>query len=217
MKLNNLIPNRVRLHILNKKFHRKYNTKLFINKCCDITKIKKVGHNCYGPLNILAWDNPDEGLEIGSWVSIADDVKFLLGGNHDFDHLLTYPVAFDEPDLANEFPIINITKGRIVIGNDVWIGSSAIILSGVNIGQGAVIGAGSVVTKDVPPYAIVGGNPAKIIRYRFNEELRKELTELSLEYIDTALLKENSQYLKNDISLNTICEFKKIINGNGSV
>ena len=73
---------------------------------------------------------------------------------------------------------IGLTNGDIVVGDDVWVGQRAIIMSGVNIGQGAVIGAGAIVTKNVPPYAIVGGIPAKVIRYRFSEELIQELLKI---------------------------------------
>ena len=194
---------RLRLHFINKKFHAKYNTKLFINNIFDIEKIQRVGHNCYGPLNVLCWDNPQEGLEIGSWVSIADNVRFILGGNHELGHLLTYPLCFDFTDIKKEVPINNLTNGKIVIGDDVWIGSGAVILSGVNIGQGAVVGAGSVVTKDVPAYAIVGGNPAQVIRYRFSDKVIDKLLQCSLEKIDYEFIKKNYNIFGKTISDDT--------------
>ena len=72
------------------------------------------------------------------------------------------------------------TKGSIIVKDDVWIGTNAIICSGVTIGQGAIIAAGAVVTKDVAPYAIVGGNPAKVIKYRFDEEIRNKLLSIDI-------------------------------------
>ena len=73
-----------------------------------------------------------------------------------------------------------MAKGDIVVGDDVWIGENAIVCSGVTIGQGAIVAAGAIVTKDIEPYAIVGGNPAKVIKYRFNENIRKKLIQINI-------------------------------------
>ena len=113
-------------------------------------------------------------LAIGKFCSIACGAKFLFtSANHTQASLSTYPfpIFFEEWGLD----VQNITsawdnKGDIIIGNDVWIGYEAVILSGVTIGDGAIIGARAVVTKDVPPYTIVGGVPAKPIRKRFSDE-----------------------------------------------
>ena len=121
-------------------------------------------------------------LIIGKFCSIACSAKFLFNsGNHKMASLSTYtfPLFFEEWDLEKE----NVAqawdqKGDIIIGNDVWIGYEAVILSGVTIGDGAVIGCRAVVTKDVPPYTIVGGVPAKPIRKRFDEETIKELQKI---------------------------------------
>lgn len=121
-------------------------------------------------------------LLIGRFCSIACGVKFLFtSANHTLKSLSTYPfpIFFEEWGLDVE----NITtawdnKGDIVIGNDVWIGYEAVIFSGVTIGDGAVIGARAVVTKDVPPYTIVGGVPAKVIRRRFPDETIPRLLDL---------------------------------------
>lgn len=121
-------------------------------------------------------------LIIGKFCSIACGSKFLFtSGNHSLKSLSTYtfPIFFEEWGLDSK----NITaawdnKGDIVIGNDVWIGFEAVIMSGVTIGDGAIIGTRSVVTKDVPPYTIVGGVPAKPIRKRFSDEVISELTAL---------------------------------------
>ena len=115
-----------------------------------------------------------EQLVIGKFCSIACGAKFLFNcANHDLDSLSTYtfPLFYQEWGLDKE----NITqawkdKGDIILGNDVWIGFEAVILAGVTIGDGAVVGARAVVTKDVPPYTIVGGVPAQPIRRRFSEE-----------------------------------------------
>ena len=121
-------------------------------------------------------------LKIGKFCSIACGTKFLFNSaNHALDSLSTYPfpLFFEEWNLEKE----KVTeawdnRGDIVIGNDVWIGYEAVILSGVTIGDGAIIGTRAVVTKDVPPYTIVGGVPAKPIRKRFDEKMIKELLKI---------------------------------------
>lgn len=121
-------------------------------------------------------------LIIGKFCSIACGAKFLFNSaNHKMASLSTYtfPLFFEEWGLKKE----NVAqawdqKGDIMIGNDVWIGYEAVILSGVTIGDGAVIGCRAVVTKDIPPYTIVGGVPAKSIRKRFDEETIKELQKI---------------------------------------
>ena len=113
-------------------------------------------------------------LIIGKFCSIACGAKFLFNSaNHTMRSLSTYPFplffeewGLDVKDVARSWD----NKGDIVIGNDVWIGYEAIILAGVTIGDGAIIGARAVVTKDIPPYTIVGGTPARPIRKRFSEE-----------------------------------------------
>nr|WP_047574232.1 CatB-related O-acetyltransferase [Methylobacterium sp. ZNC0032] len=110
-------------------------------------------------------------LVIGRYGSIADGVEILLGGNHRLDWATTYPF----PALPGLWPQAagmsghDTTRGDVVIGHDVWLGSQCMIMSGVTIGHGAVVAARAVVTRDVPPYAIVAGNPARIVRYRFDE------------------------------------------------
>jgi len=111
----------------------------------------------------------DEGstLTVGKFCSFADEVRILTGHEHRIDWVSTYPFAVAFPDAKN-LPFPARTKGNVVIGHDVWIGTGALILSGVTIGNGAVIGARSVVTHDVPPYAVVGGVPARVIKFRFD-------------------------------------------------
>ena len=120
-----------------------------------------------------------ERLIIGKFCSIACGTKFLFNcANHTLKSLSTYtfPLFYEEWELEKS----NITtawdnKGDIVIGNDVWIGYEAVIMAGVHIGDGAIIAARAVVTKDVPPYTIVGGTPAKEIRKRFDAEVIQQL------------------------------------------
>ena len=123
-----------------------------------------------------------ERLVIGKFCSIACGAKFLFNSaNHTLRSLSTYifPVLFEEWGLDVErIPEAWDNKGDIVIGNDVWIGYEAVVLAGVTIGDGAIIGARAVVTRDVPPYTIVGGVPAKPIRKRFSDAEIARLLEL---------------------------------------
>ena len=114
-------------------------------------------------------------ITIGNFCSIARDVTFQEYF-HDPSRLTTYYIGrnFFGQDVQNEV----ISKGPITIGSDVWIGTGVQVLSGVEIGHGAIVGANAVVTKDIPPYAIVGGNPARIIKYRFNEDRIAELLDM---------------------------------------
>ena len=121
-------------------------------------------------------------LKIGKFCSIACGAKFLFtSGNHSMQSLSTYtfPIFHEEWGLdAKDIRSAWDNKGDIVIGNDVWIGYEAVILSGVTVGDGAIVGARAVVTKDVPPYTIVAGVPAHPIRKRFDEEVIAKLQAL---------------------------------------
>jgi lipopolysaccharide transport system ATP-binding protein len=114
-------------------------------------------------------------VQIGKFCSIANGVSIILSSAHRADWISTYPFvhlesSFIQVHLKDNIKRNNLSsKGNIIIGNDVWIGQNAIIMSGINIGDGAVIGAGSVVTKNVENYEVVAGNPAKHIKYRFKE------------------------------------------------
>jgi acetyltransferase-like isoleucine patch superfamily enzyme len=129
------------------------------------------GKYTYGIPNIL-WNNPNAQLIVGNFCSIANDVTIYLGGNHRTDWITTYPFGHIHQNIFNQFNGNGhpATKGNVIIGNDVWIGSHVKIMSGVSIGDGAVIANNSHVVKNVEPYSIVGGNPAKFIKYRFTPE-----------------------------------------------
>jgi acetyltransferase-like isoleucine patch superfamily enzyme len=128
----------------------------------------QIGDHTYGKPKVVS-RGEGASLKIGKYCSIATGVTIFLGSEHRVDWVSTYPF----PYLWKEARSIQghpATKGDVVIGNDVWIGYATTILSGVTIGDGAAIGACSLVTKDIPPYAIAAGNPVQILRYRFDEE-----------------------------------------------
>lgn len=123
----------------------------------------------------------NDRLKIGRFSSIACNAKFLFNGsNHTLRSLSTYPFAIMQDEWGLDCPVTDAwdNKGDIVVGNDVWIGFEAVIMAGVTIGDGAIIASRAVVNKDVPPYTIVGGVPAKPIRKRFSDEKIKELMEM---------------------------------------
>ena len=126
------------------------------------------------------FDFVGDKLTIGKFCMIASNVKFIMNGaNHLTNSLTTYPFAifgngWENAMEGKSYP----QKGDINIGNDVWIGYNATIMAGVNIGDGAIIAANSTVTKDVEPYTIVGGNPAKEIKKRFSQHVITKLLEL---------------------------------------
>jgi acetyltransferase-like isoleucine patch superfamily enzyme len=154
-----------------------------------------VGKYTYGPLNIISFENDKEKVQIGSFCSIAENVKFLMSGGHEYSGLSTYP--FKKLVLRNDI-IESTTKGPIVVCDDVWIGYGALILSGVTIGQGAIIGAGSVVAKDVPPYSIYVGN--KIIKYRFADDIIEKLKKFDYSNINVTEIKENIELIYSEMS-----------------
>ncbi|WP_051637415.1 CatB-related O-acetyltransferase [Rhodococcus sp. UNC363MFTsu5.1] len=153
------------------------------SKLKDIEKVQRlglgtVGVGTYGNPKILTFTHDPTRLTIGSYCSIADETLIVLGGQHPTDEVTTYPfrIMLQLPGAGEDrHPL---PKGDIVIGSDVWIGAGVTILSGVDIGHGAILGAGAVVSKDVPPYSIVGGNPARLIRKRYDEETIDKLLQI---------------------------------------
>ncbi len=140
-------------------------------------------------------------LIIGKFCSIACGAKFIFNSaNHNMTSLSTYPfpLFFEEWGLEkNKVTEAWDNKGNIIVGNDVWIGYKAIILSGVTIGDGAIIGTGAVVTKDVAPYTIVGGVPAKPIRKRFDDETISKLLKIKWWDWSEEMITQNMQAIKS--------------------
>ena len=147
-----------------------------------------VGKKTYGNLYVVDYSNDYTELRIGSYCSIACGVKFLLGGEHSLNTISTYPFKVKEFGIATYEAS---SKGDIIVGDDVWIGENALICSGVNIGQGAVIAAGAVVTKNVEAYAIVGGTPARVIKYRFESIMCERLSKINVKRLFSSF--NNSQ------------------------
>lgn len=147
-----------------------------------------IGHHTYGTLNVISYGNKDEKLKIGSYCSIAGQVRFILSGEHNYKTVSSYP--FKKVIMNQE--VEATAKGvETLVGDDVWIGYGATILSGVHIGQGAVIAARSVVTKDVPAYSIVCGVPAKVIKYRFKPEIIEFLTSLDYRKLSADMISKH--------------------------
>ncbi len=146
---------------------------LFIN----IYNMPIVGEGTYGieNLNIYLEEYSQYKCIVGKYCSIGPKIWIILHGAHAMNSITTYPLHII-PEISEKMREKNIGeesnrvhKGDIIIGNDVWLGMECVILAGVTIGDGAIIGARSMITKDVPPYAIVAGNPARVISYRFTE------------------------------------------------
>jgi acetyltransferase-like isoleucine patch superfamily enzyme len=124
-------------------------------------------------INIISWSD-DYSINVGKYCSIGRDCNFFLHANHRPDWITTSSQLWGlvTPEIAEMHMSMGhpACKGNIIIGNDVWIGAKSTIMSGVKIGHGAIIGSTATVAKDVPPYAIVVGNPSKIIKYRFTKK-----------------------------------------------
>ena len=164
----------------------------------------EIGEYSYCNTKPVVYRYPGRKLKIGKFCSIAPEVTIWLGENHRMDRVTTYPF----PDYIDAWPEAACSKGKeltskgdVVIGNDVWIGYRAIILSGVRIGDGAIIGAGSVVTRDVEAYSIAAGNPARLIRKRFDEETINKLLQIRWWDWPVEKIRTNMKIiLSNDIS-----------------
>lgn len=167
-----------------------------------------VGNNSYGDLNIESYGNPNEKLIIGNFVSIGKNVTFILGGNHQISTITNYPLF---SSFIERSPIKDaLTKGPITIEDEVWIGFGVIILSGIKIGKGALIAAGAIVTKDIPPYAIAGGNPARIIKYRFTDEIIESLNDFNLSNFPRKIIIDNISEFYLPLDLQQLDCIKKL-------
>lgn len=167
----------------------------------NVGKNVQIGNNCIISKRVILGDNVsidnftylnsskywitiESNVKIGKFCSVAPGV-FIGAGNHDYNFVTTHPILFDSyyDDVTNLDSVKRKANGLkdkdciTIIGNDVWIGQNAILKRGISVGNGSVIAGGSVVVKDVPPFAIVGGNPAKIIKFRMSKERIEKVLE----------------------------------------
>lgn len=176
-----------------------------------------IGKWSYGNPKIYRW-NWKNKIYIGNFCSLGPEIKIIIGGNHRTDWVSTSQLPadtfnFDDTFLnAQKIKNYNYSKGDLHIENDVWIGAFSIIFSGVRLGNGSVVAAGSVVTKDIEPYTIVGGNPAKLIKKRFTSKQINFLNSSKWWDLDDKKIDLLSKYLlseKVDLFIKKFKDFKK--------
>lgn len=169
-----------------------------------------VGKGTYGKIQVSDF-SPRTGkskLIIGNYCSIGGNVSFLLGGGHHLNRISTYP--FLNKLYGKEE---SLGKGNIEIEDDVWIGNEVTIMSGVKIGKGAVIGTKALVTKDIPAYAIAVGVPARVIRYRFDDEEISLLKKIDFSKITPEIVENNINLFEKKADINMIKALKEILDG----
>jgi acetyltransferase-like isoleucine patch superfamily enzyme len=199
--------NILELYLFRKKWRkRNRHNETTPRRVFPIDKVR-VGNYSYGPLDVYTWGANEEKLEIGSFVSIASGVKFLLGGNHRIDTLLTFPVKVKFLNEKREAS----SKGPIIIEDDVWIGMDAMLLSGSHICRGAIVGARAVVAGVIPPYSIAIGSPAKVVGYRFDKETINLLQSLSLECITPSFVESNSELFTLQVTYDAAVRIAEVI------
>lgn len=207
MFLKNIYVEMVSLKYLYGKFFKKIiRGKCIVNsnihKTAKINSGATIVDSTIGRYTYTCYDDEIVNCDIGQFCSISDEVV-IGGAEHPMDWVSTSPVFQSVKHSGpkrkfSEFDFEGIKK--TIIGNDVWIGRRAIIKAGVTVGDGAVIGSGSVVTKDVPPYAIVGGVPAKILKYRFDEDTIKELLQSEWWNLPDETIEGNAYLIKDPIA-----------------
>lgn len=186
-----------------------------ISKYATVYRGAKVFNSSIGRYSYVGRKASVVYSEIGNFCSIAGG-SYIGLGEHTLNNLSTSPLFTEKKNATNHkwtdsssfYPF-----SKVIVGNDVWIGTKVLVLGGVRIGDGAVIAAGAVVTKDVPPYAIVGGVPAKVIKYRFTQPVIDKL--MSIQWWNTPeyKLKKHIKYFQNDcITIVMLNEMEKLLN-----
>ena len=164
-----------------------------------------VGNATYGSLDVRSFGNEKEYLQIGNYCSIASDVIFVLGGGHNYKRCTNYPF----PKIPYNICVDATTKGPIIVEDNVWIGLRVTVMSGVRLGKGCVIGAGSIVTNDIPPYAIYAGG--KIIKYRFNEDLINKVSQIDFSKFDQDIIKKYKEFCQEEINADNVDKILSIL------
>lgn len=170
-------------------------------KNCDIGEKVKLGHRSnlinvkIDKYSYIGNNNSISNVEIGKFCSIASYCA-IGGGEHFMKGISTSPIFFDKNNVFNTclHEVYYEGERKTYIGNDVWIGENCFIKAGVHIGNGAIIGAHTVVTKDIPPYAVVAGNPSRVLYYRFSQEIIDQLENIEWWEFDWKTMKEAAQF-----------------------
>lgn len=207
------IPNKLKRNFRQTQFLNKWNKRNTHNGVVPKTifdlNIVEIGHHTYGELNIVAFDKANrDGLTIGNYVSISKNVHFLLHENHKTTSFTTFPLKSKISSIQVSDDAIS--KGPITIEDEVWIGYGVTILSGVKVGKGAIIAAGSVVNHDVPPYAVFGGVPGKLIKYRFTDEIIGRLLPLNLIHLPLDIITDNIDLFYSEIDDHSLRKIEQL-------
>lgn len=190
-----MIVRKIKRYLFDKKWRRiNKNNYTTANHIFDPSLVE-VGDYSYGGISIVSYSKVSK-LIIGRFCSIGQGVVFILNGEHNTNTFSTYPFKVRILKQDSEA----FSKGDIVLHDDVWIGFGAIILSGVTIGQGAIIAAGSVVTKNCEPYGIYAGNPAKLVKKRFDESIINRMVNVDLSQLSPKIISDNINLLYTKIS-----------------
>ena len=198
---------KIKLYIMRQKWKKKNrNNFTYPKHYCDISKID-IGDFTYGGIDAESFGCTESHLTIGRFCSIAQNVRFILDGEHNYHKVSTYP--FKVRLLGEKAEAL--CRGPIEIGDDVWIGERAIILSGVSIGRGAVIGAGSIVRNDVPPYAIYVNDCVK--KYRFSPDIIEQLLKIDYSKLNKDNINLLTKELYEDVNKENVPEIVRRING----
>jgi len=179
-----------------------------------MSSLIQVGDFTYGheAIQVMSWGE-DARLVIGKFCSVAQGVRIFLGGNHNSAWVSTYPFGHINQNFFGDekSPGHPATNGDVNIGDDVWIGFGATIMSGVSIGSGSIIAANSHVVRDVPEYEIWGGNPAVFTRNRFQPEIREKLLEIQWWDYPVDKISKVKQLLCSTVSMELLDEIESIL------
>lgn len=170
----------------------------------QINRSNMIVNSAIGAYSYTGMNTVIKHTSVGKFCSISWNVS-ASGGGHNYNAITPHPFTH-LPSFGIVSAKTDIEIKRITIGSDVWIGMNSCILQGITIGDGAVIGAGSVVTKDVPPYAIVAGNPARILRYRFDSEIIEKLLNFQWWDLPIEVIQKNISSFKGDLDAKRLDE-----------